>query len=157
MIPAVVERLGPGAVPYPHFMRSIPRNYVGACKACGRGHKLAEAATVAAFRYPTRPPVLFGTLATDLDVLRDRFGQEAIAQNGSVAFPCPCGKWARLRAVLWTRLAVPTKCGARCRNARGNVCDCQCKGARHGDNYAPEQAIERKAEEEAYEAGRSKA
>jgi len=36
------------------------------------------------------------------------------------------------RVVKWERTETPTTCGARCRMARGPMCDCVCEGQFHG-------------------------
>jgi hypothetical protein len=36
------------------------------------------------------------------------------------------------RVVKWEKTETPTSCGARCRMARGPMCDCVCEGKNHG-------------------------
>lgn len=36
------------------------------------------------------------------------------------------------RRVIFVDTDKPTKCGAMCRNAKGPICDCSCKGENHG-------------------------
>jgi hypothetical protein len=40
------------------------------------------------------------------------------------------------RIVKWEQTATPTTCGARCRMARGPMCDCVCEGRFHGAGVA---------------------
>lgn len=40
------------------------------------------------------------------------------------------------RRVIFTETDRPTKCGAMCRNAKGPMCDCSCKGENHGAGVA---------------------
>lgn len=44
------------------------------------------------------------------------------------------------RIVKWERTEKPTTCGARCRNARGPMCDCVCEGQFHGAGVAMSRA-----------------
>lgn len=40
------------------------------------------------------------------------------------------------RRVIFVDTDKPTKCGAMCRNAKGPMCDCSCKGENHGASAA---------------------
>jgi hypothetical protein len=40
------------------------------------------------------------------------------------------------RRVVFVETDKPTKCGAMCRNAKGSMCDCSCKGDNHGAGVA---------------------
>lgn len=44
------------------------------------------------------------------------------------------------RRVIFVDTDKPTKCGAMCRNAKGPMCDCSCKGENHGASVAMSRA-----------------
>lgn len=44
---------------------------------------------------------------------------------------CSCGKEVHLRPVAG-RVSPDHKCGAKCLNSKGHVCECSCGGANHG-------------------------
>jgi len=80
---------------------------------------------------------------------KTRFVKHARSAYELGPMPCPnaeCG-WTLSPSQQWgakkiaflvsepmkhTKKAVPTKCGARCRNAKGPSCDCTCGGEFHG-------------------------
>lgn len=51
------------------------------------------------------------------------------------AVKCACGRMVYGAPVKGT-LNEHKKCGARCYNAKGGDCDCQCAGANHGSGHA---------------------
>lgn len=42
----------------------------------------------------------------------------------------------RFQTIHFTAKAVPTKCNASCRSAKGPNCDCECGGQQHGAAFA---------------------
>lgn len=62
------------------------------------------------------------------------FNQLTPIQSGRTYAIASVGGNARpiTRRVVFTETNKPTKCGAMCRNAKGFLCDCSCKGVNHG-------------------------
>lgn len=54
--------------------------------------------------------------------------------NGSLSVRCLCGGFAYFFPLIGRE--GTQKCGARCRNSTGYVCECKCKGANHGGAHA---------------------
>lgn len=56
--------------------------------------------------------------------------RETPNNDGSISVTCLCGGRAFFYPLIGRE--GTQKCGARCLNSTGHVCECKCKGANHG-------------------------
>jgi len=91
------------------------------------GKTTADIVTVSAEKYKTIFPDAVSGWSYDFNkttALRDGKTYRYGVVNGSAR--------EITRMVLFAQTINPTKCDARCRNARGPMCDCSCRGNNHG-------------------------
>lgn len=50
------------------------------------------------------------------------------------SLPCACGRNVLMQRVIGRK--SDHKCGAKCINSTGHICECSCKGANHGAGIA---------------------
>lgn len=72
---------------------------------------------------------LNGGMRTTTLVRWDGQGFHMVAESGLV-MRCKCG--GRAHGTPIQARASDTKCGTKCTNAKGHVCECECVGANHG-------------------------
>lgn len=91
------------------------------------GKTTADIVTVSAEKYKTVFPDAVSGWSYDLN-------KTTALRDGKTYRYGVIGGSAReiTRMVLFAQTLNPTKCDARCRNARGPMCDCSCRGNNHG-------------------------
>jgi hypothetical protein len=109
-------------------LSDIASRWIGRCKKCGATHKLEGHVMLA------KP----ATSSTRDLIVEDNNGlvymTDALGSDPSnVTVRCK-DHWCRLARVHEGEKKSKHSCGARCTNATGPNCDCQCKGANHGSN-----------------------
>jgi hypothetical protein len=111
------------------------RRYVGRCQSCKSG----VARDVVGYEQELVKTAGDGMYARAVRETRFTAGE---AQDGcsvssvyGVRAQCGCGGFVSLEAVRGTYKAGH-KCDARCLNATGPSCECECGGANHGANHA---------------------
>jgi hypothetical protein len=102
-------------------VRERSRRFNRKCKGCGTNHSVL-------MTYEGSAANVHKVIAAD-----SRWPVEKPAyDNGELVVTCgKCGKRIRLQGVAG-RYSADTKCDARCWNAKGNNCECQCAGRNHG-------------------------
>jgi hypothetical protein len=96
--------------------------YVGRCSRCRKGHKVTVTREITISAFNGRPHTTSRIVTPGTS-----------DWNGRTFVQCECGADARVAAIQGR--VTDKKCGARCRNSIGPVCECECGGEHHGDGH----------------------
>lgn len=110
--------------------RTSSRRFIGKChKSCGAA--LAVDTQVTTVREYGRDGI---RVTASRSMARFSDGTSQQVWNGRVSLPCTkCSRSILLSSVCG--IVTEHKCGAKCLNSKGHVCECSCGGKNHGAGY----------------------